>query len=151
MHGAAGGLLGAMALAPYALRVGTPSLLALCGAGAAVGVPYGLLFRRLDQDVTTALGWGLSYGFLWWGLGPLTLLPLLGGRDVQWAATEAAGAFGALIALLLYGACLGLAFHLLQARHRGPRPVTAAPEPVVASFGLLLTVVLTVLIVLAGV
>ena len=40
------------------------------GIGVAIGVSYGLLFRRLGQDVTCALGWGLSYGFLWWVLGP---------------------------------------------------------------------------------
>ena len=166
LHGAVAGLLGATALAPQAVRAaGAPSLAGLCGAGIAIGVPYGLLFRRLDRDLTTALGWGLSYGFLCWALGPLTFLPMLGGQDLRWAATEAAGAFGALVALLLHGACLGVAFHLLQVPYCGPGPWPSAhddggedgspppdpePIPMAASSGLLVTVLLMVLLVLTG-
>jgi len=180
-HGAVAGLLGAavagllgaatLALARQAAGgVGAASaagaawsrsLPLLCGAGAAIGVPYGLLFRRLDRDLESALGCGLSYGFLCWALGPLTLLPVLAGRDLQWAAAEAAGAFGALVALLLHCACLGVAFHLLQAPYREPRPAHLEHEPaardrepehqpVAASSGLLVTVLLLVLIVLTG-
>jgi hypothetical protein len=148
-----------------------PSLLALCAAGAATGVPYGLLFRRLDQSVDTALGWGLWYGFLWWANGPLTLVPLLGGQGLRWSASEAAGEFGGLVALLLHGACLGIAFHFLQAPYRGPWTVghggedrdeggdeggdegevlVPEPAPAAASSALLVTVVLLVLIVLTG-
>jgi hypothetical protein len=158
--GAGAGLLGAVSPAPHGVGVGAeiPSLLALCGAGAALGVLYGLLFRRLDQDLSTALGWGLSYGFLWWALGPLTLVPALAGQDLQWSAAEAAGAFGRLVALLLHGACLGVAFHLLQAPYRAPwaaaHGAAASPEqhesqPVAASAALLLTILLMVLVVLA--
>jgi hypothetical protein len=164
LHGAAAGLLdaagllgaaglfGAAALAPpprtVTAGVTAPPPVALCAAGLAMGVLYGLLFRRLDPDVTTALGWGLSYGFLWWALGPLTLFPVLRGEGARWSAAEAAGAFGALPALLLFGTCLGLAFHLLQTRHRRPYP--AGREPVVAGLGLLVPLLLTVLLVLGG-
>ena len=75
--------------------------------GVAIGVSYGLLFRRLGQDVTCALGWGLSYGFLWWVLGPLTLLPALLGGDPEWTATAAGGSMSALAGHLVYGGCLG--------------------------------------------
>jgi hypothetical protein len=166
MHGAVAGLLGAAAAAAATGTAGavgaawSPSLPLLCGAGAAIGVPYGLLFRRLDSDLESALGCGLSYGFLCWALGPLTLVPVLAGEDLQWAAAEAAGAFGALVALLLHCACLGVAFHLLQAPYRGPRPAPPGPDhepepepepqPVAASSGLLVTVLLLVLIVLTG-
>jgi uncharacterized membrane protein YagU involved in acid resistance len=45
-----------------------------------IGVSYGLLFRRQSVDAGAALGWGVAYGFFWWVLGGLTLLPLwLGG------------------------------------------------------------------------
>lgn len=152
LHGAAGGLAGALALAllPLGVTVGVrmPPAVALCGAGLALGACYGLLFRRLDPDLTTALGWGLSYGLLWWALGPLTLFPVLAGEGTRWSATEAAGAFGALPALLLFGTCLALAFHLLQTRYRRPWP--AGREPVVAALGLLVTVLLTLLLVLGG-
>ena len=73
------------------------------GIGVAIGVSYGLLFRRLGQDVTCALGWGLSYGFLWWVLGPLTLLPALLGGDPEWTAAAAGGSMSALAGHLVYG------------------------------------------------
>jgi hypothetical protein len=173
LHGAVAGVLGAaaagllsaatVALAPRAAPAGA-SLLAVCGAGAAIGAPYGLLFRRLDRDFESALGCGLSFGFLCWALGPLTLLPMLEGRDLQWSAAEAAASFGALVTLLLQCACLGVAFHLLQAPHRRALPAAALagdeddgepdPEPeqqpVAASAGLLVTVLLLVMIVLTG-
>jgi hypothetical protein len=159
------GLLGAVALvlAPHG-PAAAPSLLALCVAGAAAGVPYGVVFRRLDRDLASALGCGLCYAFLCWALGPLTLFPMLAGQGLRWAAAEAAGAFGTLVALLLLGACLGAAFHLLQAPYRGlgPRPAElwAADEEdpdheperqqAVTSAGLLVAVLVLVLIVLSG-
>ncbi len=176
LHGAVAGLLGAavagllgtaaLLLGPGGATAASRSLLLHCAFGAAAGVPYGLLFRRLDRDLESALGCGISYGFLGWAIGPLTLVPMLAGQDLQWAAAEAAGAFGALVSLLLHGACMGVAFHLLQAPYRaaGPRPAqpwSAGPEdepdhepehhqPVAASAGLLVTVLLLVLIVLSG-
>lgn len=36
-----------------------------------IGASYGLLFRRQSYDIGSALGWGVSYGFFWWVLGPL--------------------------------------------------------------------------------
>jgi hypothetical protein len=175
LHGAVAGVLGAgaagllstatVALGPRPAPAGTgASLLAMCGVGAAVGAPYGLLFRRLDRDLESALGCGLSYGFLCWALGPLTLVPMLAGQDLQWSAAEAAAAFGALVTLLLQCASLGVAFHLLQVPYRKPLPAAALadtedddepdPEPeqqpVAASAGLLVTVLLLVMIVLTG-
>jgi hypothetical protein len=154
LHGAVAGLFGAAALAPLARAVVTagvavPAPAVLGAAGVVIGLPYGVLFRRLDADLVTALGWGLSWGFLWWALGPLTLFPLMEREGTRWSAAEAAGAFGALPALLLFGTCLGLGFHLLQTRYRGPA-WAAGREPVVASFGLLVTLLMTVLLVLAG-
>jgi hypothetical protein len=153
LHGAAAGLLGAAALTllPMAVTLGTPvpPLVTLGAAGGGLGLLYGLLFRRLDLNLTTAIGWGLSCGFLWWVIGPLTLLPLLEGRGGRWSAVEAAGAFATLPALLLFGTCVGLAFHLLQTRHRRPWP--AGREPVIAGLGLLVPLVMTIVLVLAEV
>jgi uncharacterized membrane protein YagU involved in acid resistance len=82
-----------------------------------IGISYGLLFQRQSYDVGSALGWGVSYGFFWWVLGPLTLMPMLLGAPPQWTVEAAAGALGSLIGHLVYGAGLGITFYLLEARH----------------------------------
>ncbi|MDR7522832.1 MAG: hypothetical protein QN168_10245 [Armatimonadota bacterium] len=82
----------------------------------AIGASYGLFFRRQSFDVSSALGWGVAYGFLWWVLGPLTLMPILLGAAPQWTAEAAAALFGSLVAHFAYGAAMGVVFHLLEAR-----------------------------------
>jgi uncharacterized membrane protein YagU involved in acid resistance len=129
LRGAVAGLLGGAVISQLMLRGAVPEvaerltgsngplagIAVNLGIGVAIGVSYGLLFRRLGQDVTCALGWGLSYGFLWWVLGPLTLLPALLGGDPEWTAAAAGGSMSALAGHLVYGGCLGVAFHLLEA------------------------------------
>ena len=82
-----------------------------------IGASYGLLFRRQSYDVGSAVGWGVAYGFCWWVLGALTLLPVFLGGPPQWTAVGAATAFPALVGHLLYGAGLGATFYTLEQRH----------------------------------
>ncbi|MQA83746.1 MAG: hypothetical protein GEV03_03685 [Streptosporangiales bacterium] len=82
-----------------------------------IGASYGLLFRRQTHDLASAVGWGTAYGFLWWVLGGVTLLPVLLGGDPQWTAQGVASTFPSLVGHLTYGAGLGLTFYLLEARH----------------------------------
>jgi uncharacterized membrane protein YagU involved in acid resistance len=82
-----------------------------------IGASYGLLFRRRSFDAGSALGWGVAYGFCWWILGALTLLPVFLGGSPQWSAAAAVEAFPALVGHLLYGAGLGLTFYALEARY----------------------------------
>jgi len=49
----------------------------------------------------------MSYGVLWWLLGPLTLLPLLTGSPVEWSLSAAQANFDPFVAHLLYGAIIG--------------------------------------------
>jgi uncharacterized membrane protein YagU involved in acid resistance len=177
LRGAVAGLLGGAVISQLMLRGAVPEVAErLTGSngplagiavnlaiGVAVGVSYGLLFRRLGQDVTCALGWGLSYGFLWWILGPLTLLPALLGGDPEWSAAAAGGAMSALAGHLVYGGCLGVAFHLLEAPFGVPwlartrtealrglrrREELLAATPALSA--LLLSMLLTVLVVTLG-
>ena len=123
--GLAGGLLFAVILArvgmlpSVAALVGSRSpatgLLAHLGIAVVIGAAYGLLFRRQSFDLSSALGWGVSYGFLWWILGPLTLMPILLGRPPLWTVEAAAALFPSLIGHFAYGAGLGVVFHLLEA------------------------------------
>lgn len=86
---------------------GTAALRAL-GRGAAAGLIGGGILTLVLARI----------GFLWWILGPLTLMPVFLGGTPQWTAAEAALAFPALIGHLGYGAGLGLTFYLLEARDR---------------------------------
>jgi uncharacterized membrane protein YagU involved in acid resistance len=82
-----------------------------------IGAAYGLLFRRQSYDLGSALGWGAAYGFFWWNLGSLTLLPTFLGAPIRWDAELAAGALPGLVGHLLYGASLGLAYYAIEVRH----------------------------------
>jgi uncharacterized membrane protein YagU involved in acid resistance len=86
------------------------------GISVLIGASYGLLFRRQSDDLGSALGWGMAYGFFWWVLGGITLLPVWLGGPPQWTAAGAAAAFPSLVGHLAYGAGLGVTFHLLESR-----------------------------------
>ena len=81
-----------------------------------IGTTYGLLFRRQSYDLASALGWGASYGFIWWMLGPLTLFPTFLGITPVWTADAVATTFPNLVGHLFYGAGLGITLHVLEAR-----------------------------------
>jgi hypothetical protein len=81
-----------------------------------IGVSYAALFRRRSFDTASAIGWGVCYGFTWWVLGGLTLLPLLAGAAPQWSAAGIVAAFPSLVGHLAYGAALGVVYHRLEDR-----------------------------------
>jgi hypothetical protein len=81
-----------------------------------LGASYGVAFRHEGGDTEAALGWGLSYGLLWWLLGNHTLLPVLLGDRPTWSASALAAGFPSLIGHLAYGAGLGLTLAWLERR-----------------------------------
>ena len=81
-----------------------------------IGVTYAVMFRRSSFDLVSGIGWGACYGFFWWVLGPLTLLPALTGGTPRWDPAAIAIAFPALVGHLAYGAALGATYYLLEAR-----------------------------------
>jgi len=125
------GLVGGLLFSLVMLQIGfLPSVASLVGATSAaagflvhlviavlVGTSYGVLFQRQSYDVGSAMGWGLSYGFFWSILGPLTLMPIFLGGTPQWSAAAVAATFPNLIGHLAYGAGLGVIFYLLEARY----------------------------------
>ncbi|HEX3784757.1 MAG TPA: hypothetical protein VHX38_34280 [Pseudonocardiaceae bacterium] len=83
---------------------------------AAIGISYAVVFRRAAFDVLSGIGWGVSYGFFWWILGDLTLLPTLDGQSVRWDAATIASQFPSLVGHLAYGAALGAVYYWLETR-----------------------------------
>jgi uncharacterized membrane protein YagU involved in acid resistance len=129
-QGALAGVVGGLAFTVVMVQVGVLGTIArLVGARSAttgvavhllisvlIGGCYGLLFRRQSDTVGSALGWGVGYGFFWWVLGGITLLPVWLGGEPAWTAAAAASTFPSLVGHLAYGAVLGVVFHLLEAR-----------------------------------
>ena len=124
---------------------------------AIIGATYGLLFRREAYTCGAGLAWGLVYGLAWWFLGPLTLMPILLGAEVQWSLAAATGAYPSLIGHLAYGGITALTYWLLVIRYdpsvrsqvqrartrRGRTPGTPAPAlwAVVLILGVMLPLV----------
>lgn len=81
-----------------------------------LGATYGIAFRHEGTHAEAALGWGLSYGVLWWLLGNDTLLPLLLGQPPAWTVAGLAAGLPSLVGHLLYGVGLGLTLAWLERR-----------------------------------
>jgi len=79
-----------------------------------IGATFGLLFQRDVRGYGSSLGWGLAYGMFWWFLGPLTLLPVLQGRPIDWSAERATALFGSLIGHIIYGLLVGVIYGLIN-------------------------------------
>lgn len=80
---------------------------------AVIGAIFGWLLGSRVQGYGAGLGWGALYGFAWWVLGGLILMPVLLGMP-PFAPLAMAPmlpvAIGSLIGHLVYGLILGVAF-----------------------------------------
>lgn len=129
-HGAVAGLAGGAVFTAVLVAVdGLPQIAQIMGSQAPaaglvihlviaqfIGVTYAVLFRRSSFDLASGIGWGVSYGFFWWVLGALTLLPALTGAVPRWDAAAITVAFPSLVGHLAYGAALGAVHYRLVSR-----------------------------------
>ncbi len=58
--------------------------------------------------------WGVTYGALWWFVGPLTVRPILAGDPIGWDLPSAQAAFPPLLGHLMYGASTGIALLVVR-------------------------------------
>lgn len=83
---------------------------------AVIGAIFGRLLGSRSHNYGPALGWGAAYGFVWWILGGLILMPLLLGMPVfaplQMEPMRPV-ALGSLLGHLIYGLVLGGGFAML--------------------------------------
>src|SRR5688572_17156876 len=95
---------------------------------ALIGAIFGWLFGDRVRSYASALGWGAGYGFVWWILGGLILMPVLLGMSPFAPLTMPPMqmvAMGSLVGHLIYGLILGGVFAWLrQGAHRAA-PVRA--------------------------
>lgn len=85
---------------------------------AGIGASFAVLFFRLADGAIPSALWGLVYGFAWWFLGPLTMMPLMMGMGPQWTAAAVAATIPSLIWHLVFGGVMGLSY---EALNRAPR------------------------------
>lgn len=84
-----------------------------------VGAGFGLLVAARRAAAGETLFWGLTYGAVWWFLGPLTLLPLFTGRPLAWHLHTAQAQVPSLLGHFLYGSVTALTLVALR-RLGGP-------------------------------
>ena len=84
------------------------------GIAIVIGISFGFLFQRDLRGYGSSLIWGMAYGLFWWFLGPLTLLPLLQGRALDWSYEQGGALFGSLVGHIIYGLIVGLIYAALD-------------------------------------
>ncbi|MGD9548373.1 MAG: hypothetical protein AB7V45_12620 [Candidatus Krumholzibacteriia bacterium] len=131
-NGIAGGLAGGMVfgmmmammgmLPMIGKMVGQPSAIAGFGVhmmiSAGIGGSFAVLLGRFAGSVRGGLLAGMSYGGVWWVLGPLTLMPWMMGMGfgANLNPAAAAAALPSLMGHLVFGIVLGLVHGMLTRR-----------------------------------
>ena len=81
---------------------------------AVIGASFGVLFQRDLRGYGSSMAWGMAYGIFWWFLGPLTILPLLLGKPLDWSYIHASAEFGPLIGNIMTGLIIGLFYSVVD-------------------------------------
>jgi uncharacterized membrane protein YagU involved in acid resistance len=98
-----------------------------------IGASFGLLFQRDVRGYGSCLGWGFGYGIFWWFLGPMTLMPLWQGRNLDWSYLHGQELYGSLVGHVVYGLIVGAIYatadRLWIALFFESDPINRQPEP----------------------
>lgn len=93
---------------------------------AAIGASYGVFVSLAGLTpayaVLPGVGIGAAYGFVWWILGPLVIMPTMMGMGPELGSALTQINIMSLMGHLIYGALLGVAFAMISGRgqHRSP-------------------------------
>ena len=88
----------------------TPGVAIHLASSIGIGASFGVLFARISRGTISSLLWGLVYGFLWWFLGPLSLMPLLMGMGLFWDAATISQSLPSLYGHLVFGGVMGVSY-----------------------------------------
>lgn len=84
-----------------------------------IGALFGLVWRMYAITFKSGLLWGIAYGFIWWILGPVIIMPLWLAGAIRLAG-EAGGVSAALPSLpghLVFGLLLGFFYALMMRKY----------------------------------
>ena len=81
-----------------------------------LGMSFGLLFHNDLRGKGPSMIWGMAYGMLWWFLGPLTIMPLLLGKPLDWSRQQGGILFGSLMGHLVYGFLVGQFYAMVDGK-----------------------------------
>jgi len=84
---------------------------------AIIGAGFGLLWGHKSLERGTGITLGLVYGFIWWFLGPLIIMPIWLGMGIQLSAAGMQMALPSLWGHLVYGFILGLVYSMMAKRN----------------------------------
>ena len=76
--------------------------------GLVAGVCFALLYANPADGAGAGLIRGVVYGFLWWVLAPLTVVPLISGDGLQWELDLVQQVFATFPGYILFGAGVAL-------------------------------------------
>ncbi len=83
---------------------------------AVIGAGYGLVFGTMGETYLGGLWTGAVYGFVWWILGPLVIMPVLMGMGPQFGMALSTAMVLSLMGHILYGLVTGLAYAFQTSR-----------------------------------
>lgn len=83
---------------------------------AIIGALFGFFFGHQALEKGKGILYGLVFGFIWWILGPLIIMPVWLGMGVQLSAAGMQMALPSLWGHLMYGFILGLVYSILASR-----------------------------------
>lgn len=125
-----GAMMGMMGMLPMvAMLVGSKSV----GAGwvvhlvisAITGAAFGFFFGHRALERGKGITFGLLYGFIWWFLGPLIIMPVWLGMGLQLSAAGMAMALPSLWGHLVWGFLLGLIYSTTAKRPKSEQKMNA--------------------------
>ena len=83
---------------------------------AIIGAGFGLSFGNRATTLGQGAIWGGLYGFIWWLLGPLLIMPSMMGMGPQFGMALAPPMLMSLIGHLIYGVLTGLVYPRISQR-----------------------------------
>ena len=114
-------MMGVMGMLPMVAMLvgsqdGTVGFIVHLVISAIIGVGFGLAFGERAATFGRGVVWGAVYGFVWWILGPLLIMPILLGMGPQLGTAFAPPTLMSLVGHLVYGLAAGLAYPFVARR-----------------------------------